>query len=325
MNMASSSHPLTLTAPPSNPLTLTTPSSNPLTLTALSSNPITLTATSSLPITLTAETCFPENDFSHQLSRLYSFRKFPNEYYTIFLTKLVNAGFYYILYQDLVRCFSCGLDLHVAELTELDNVGEIHQTRSPGCVFVFNHNRKQNDLGAGMSNAAFPNFFIGATRLTSLKKSGILPSSAVDLAKNGLFFDETRKKVRCFHCGTKVHQHNNHLCMCREHARKSPNCTFLRQNPTNVLTDWKVDGPMENADTEIRPPSSRDIMLERAACNKRLICVICQQNEKNATFLPCHHSCLCKGCLLKIKPRHCLVCKLAIDNVFFFQLESLST
>ncbi|XP_021376860.1 E3 ubiquitin-protein ligase XIAP-like [Mizuhopecten yessoensis] len=188
--------------------------------------------------TLLDGSAFSETDFSHKLARVNSFRKFPDEYYTIFLTKLVNTGFYYTLRGDLVQCFSCGIELHVTELTDLDNVGLIHKEQSPGCVFISDFVKNQNYSILGItSGAEFPNYLFGNNRVKSLLRHGIDQSLAMDLARNGFFSEGTKSKVRCFHCGKEVHLHKNHLRMNKEHAEKSPNCTFLRKKQESSSTE----------------------------------------------------------------------------------------
>ncbi|XP_069126280.1 baculoviral IAP repeat-containing protein 7-B-like [Argopecten irradians] len=260
---------------------------------------------------------FNVNDLSHTLSRLLSFQNFPAEHYTIFLTKLVNSGLYYTSIGDLVCCFYCGVKLHVADLTELSNVNDIHRNLSPGCGHV-------SDVNV-TSTLAFPKFLIGKNRLGSLRKSGIPEDFAMDLAKNGFFFDGERDKIRCFHCGKKfkLNRRNGLVLLYQEHTRKSPNCSFIKQKPVHSSIEWALDTAHETFNSEIRPPSSADILLEKAECRSRLMCAICKKNEKSVTFLPCQHSCLCKECQYQMQPKFCLICKKAINDTFQYKLTSL--
>ncbi|XP_060068509.1 E3 ubiquitin-protein ligase XIAP-like [Ylistrum balloti] len=267
----------------------------------------------------------PNRDFSNILSRLFSFKDFPQEYYKIFLTKLANRGFYYTLDDDKVRCFSCGLCLHVSDLKELDNISLIHQERSRGCLFISDFINQQNDIAANSSKTAFPDYFIGRDRITSLESASISHSLATIMAKNGLFFDKEIQKVRCFQCGKKINYHENkkYMEMHTEHAKKSPKCPFLRRKPVHTLTEWSLDGAIENANAEICPPSSTDVMLDAAACHKRMRCRNCQHNEKCITFIPCCHSCLCKDCCQQMRPKYCLGCQQEIKEFFEFKLANL--
>lgn len=80
--------------------------------------------------------CLPRTDFSNKLNRLFTYCNFPEAFYHIYFTTLVNSGLYYVQQSDKVRCFCCNLDLHVSDLSHDGNVDCIHKQLSPNCLYI---------------------------------------------------------------------------------------------------------------------------------------------------------------------------------------------
>jgi hypothetical protein len=56
-------------------------------------------------------------------------------------------------------------------------------------------------------------------------------------------------------------------------------------------------------------------------------CVVCLNNRKNTTVLPCRHFCMCDECakLLLRRTRTCPMCRLPISSVLNIQIKPAPT
>ncbi|CCA61364.1 hypothetical protein AV955_gp007 [Diadromus pulchellus ascovirus 4a] len=76
------------------------------------------------------------------------------------------------------------------------------------------------------------------------------------------------------------------------------------------LNDWKCSDDPEICHRELRPKcifSKKDV-VEKAAVNRNMECVICLDETKNVAYLPCGHVATCLSCSIKQIDRKCPLC-----------------
>ena len=66
----------------------------------------------------------------------------------------------------------------------------------------------------------------------------------------------------------------------------------------------------------------RNLKKDFRDVSDKLICIICQENDREVVILPCKHLCLCQFCADKIKgnKKTCPVCRQPISDYLTFYI-----
>ncbi|XP_052810326.1 putative inhibitor of apoptosis [Mya arenaria] len=155
-------------------------------------------------------------------------------------------------------------------------------------------------------------YAIFVSRLTSFKNwpSGHVVSPNA-LARAGLFYTGFKDRVRCFYCGLGLVSWEIGDDPWIEHARHSPECTYVQRNkpPTSNGTERQMSAD-DNEVTAPGIPSQSNVSLEAKqtdALDDNNHCRICLDNRSIIVFLPCGHLVSCAECAPALKL--CPICR----------------
>ncbi|XP_042143820.1 uncharacterized protein LOC120847182 [Ixodes scapularis] len=139
--------------------------------------------------------------------------------------------------------------------------------------------------------------------------------------------------IVCFYCGVQVFS----ILDCEEddpwllHARRSPNCVFLRVNKTYYYVHDAVEkfyrsemywaSHFPEIDDLVKDPKFRNrTMSTLYTANlthplnvSAMGCIVCMKAPANIAYLPCGHCVSCFDCTILFK--HCKACRLKIDFI----------
>lgn len=103
---------------------------------------------------------------------------------------------------------------------------------------------------------------------------------------------------------------NNHICSrCRSNKHSKSYCTARTKKKLHAAkqdTEEKLQAKLSKA----RKDAEEKLRAEKESH----ICVVCQDDLKTHTFLPCGHKCICKTCA-EIVWKNCPICRVSVKNI----------
>lgn len=133
-------------------------------------------------------------------------------------------------------------------------------------------------------------YLLGSARVRSFRNwpySGII--HPLRLAYAGFCWRGVDDKVHCFDCGLTLGGWLRTDDPWEKHARSSPNCPFIENEPI-LATEPSPSQPEPSGAGAPQPAGNRS---EQTSA---MLCKICMDREANALLIPCRH--LCKQCTL---------------------------
>ncbi|EGK96531.1 AGAP013034-PA [Anopheles gambiae str. PEST] len=144
-------------------------------------------------------------------------------------------------------------------------------------------------------------YLLGSARVRSFRNwpySGII--HPLRLAYAGFCWRGVDDKVHCFDCGLTLGGWLRTDDPWEKHARSSPNCPFIENEPI-LATEPSPSQPEPSGAGAPQPAGNRS---EQTSA---MLCKICMDREANALLIPCRHLLCCKECGLRLAS--CPVCR----------------
>ncbi|QIH04946.1 iap-like protein [Dasineura jujubifolia toursvirus 2a] len=231
-------------------------------------------------------------DYNIISNRVLSFNH--TSYDKSFIKLLADNGFYCVVepivctpFKNMVinkssldfvtKCVYCNIEINCWNPSL--NPNDIHTKLSPFCDKVIKNNF--NDLNKRISTYTNVNF--EPDLINQLAKSGFVCYNHKGGSNNN---QEITLKCFCCFMICKLHDilNINENTPLVFHNKINPNCEFVKQSLTTNVCD-----------------------------DSRMLCDICNDNDKNICFLPCSHISTCKMCSKKIN-NLCPVCQTNIEK-----------
>ncbi|KAF7229543.1 E3 ubiquitin-protein ligase XIAP [Nothobranchius furzeri] len=154
---------------------------------------------------------------------------------------LAQAGFFYLMNADRVRCFCCGGEL--SDWEPEDNAWSEHSKHYPNCFFILGHDVGNVPLQESSSQVSMESF---EGRLGSF--AGLqLPVDHKSLATAGFYSLGMGDRVMCFSCGGSLKGWQPGEDPWEQHAKYYPGCSFLlAEKGVEFVNSIQLNGPKQS-------------------------------------------------------------------------------
>lgn len=139
-----------------------------------------------------------------------------------------------------------------------------------------------------------------------------------ELAEAGFFYINVGDKTVCFCCGVGCKFWEEHDVPWEEHAKWSPNCTFLLLKKGNEFVNRIKRKEtecllLEHTEAAVESDDNKKVITDKegATAENKILCKVCLDKEMGVVFRPCGHS-ACVECALALK--NCHICRSQIDE-----------
>ena len=161
---------------------------------------------------------FEMDGFKQARPRTFSHWPYPKS----FCDRLIEAGFFSCNQNDRVICIHCDLICEQWDI-ELNDPCEVHQLRSPQCLFV-----KSMSHSKSFKLPGYKDYINPQKRLESFSTwSNDRFSSVNKLVDAGFFYNSD--KITCFYCNGSFESWQSNNSPLAEHVRLFPYCHYARQ------------------------------------------------------------------------------------------------
>uniref|UniRef100_A0A8D0HCL0 RING-type E3 ubiquitin transferase n=1 Tax=Sphenodon punctatus TaxID=8508 RepID=A0A8D0HCL0_SPHPU len=214
---------------------------------------------------------------------------------------LAQAGFFFLGFEDRVKCFCCGE--MVRSTDDPDSVD--------GQIFGILQ-RMVAEEGALTSQPEYPEMGTEEVRLATFRNWPSYAAVAPEqLARAGFFYTGHSDTVQCFYCDGSVRNWEHGDDPWTEHAKWFPRCEFLLQSRGRDFVSSAQDSYFNTLVSQVSlmdPPPSTEERLRRL--QEERMCKVCMDRDVSIVFVPCGHLVVCAECAPNL--RRCPICRAVV-------------
>lgn len=147
---------------------------------------------------------------------------------------LARAGFYYTQKGNILKCFTCDLEIDAAEISPSVNVIHLHKEKRPECKFAQTLILAQNGIRTKVF-ASYDSLRFEKERLETFIDWPVDWLKPYDLAHDGFYYLRTADHCACVFCRGIVGAWEEGDTPRGEHQRHFPHCPFIRGQPVGNI------------------------------------------------------------------------------------------
>ncbi|GIY03983.1 hypothetical protein CDAR_304782 [Caerostris darwini] len=250
-----------------------------------------------------------ENDYTfykNEMHRQDSFKdwnclwKYPQD-----PSALATQGFFYNKNRDVVQCVFCGVT--IAEWNDEKPIIEKHVELSYKCPFLLGRpvgNEPKDPAQRTQFTLNFSNIEMRneEKRRETFKTWPYFGMDTTELAHVGFYYIGKSDLVQCYMCGGVLGDWSRYDDPWVEHQRHFPKCEYV-----NMMNRFRIQRTSPYFYKILNPPKPKT--EENKLKNEYYgeTCKVCQSDEMNILFEPCHHLVSCEDCSIRLFK--CPVCR----------------
>lgn len=170
--------------------------------------------------------------------------------------------------------------------------------------------------GERLNGPAYPSLTRTEDRLKTFKNwPTSMKQKPHDMAEAGFFYMNVGDKTICFYCGVGCKFWEEDDVPWEEHARWSPDCTYLLLHKgEEFVKQFKHKTAVEirrNKAADLMPRQKEAAEEEEKSVDDKVLCKVCLAKEIGVVFRPCGHS-VCLECAPAL--RVCHICRTPIEG-----------